>query len=633
MRRFLIIFFNHPNRFSVFLLIFVWDFLDLHMFVAEINSSTGSFCSLMEAKSEGESGENDGVDEKSPDGRYIRYNEILGRGACKIVYKGFDQLDGIEIAWNQVRIDEALQSPEHFQRLYSEVHLLRALNHDNIMKLCNYWVDDEKKTINMITELFTSGSLRQYRRKHKSVDMKAIKSWARQILQGLHFLHSQSPPIIHRDLKCDNIFINGNRGEVKIGDLGLATVMQQPTARSVIGTPEFMAPEVYEEEYTVLVDIYSFGLCILELVTCEYPYSECKNQAQIYKKVTSGIKPASLAKVEDPQVKELIEKCLLPASQRLNAAELLKHPFFSHESAKELLRNPVQTLNSEFEPLNFQKGDAISMDMEHVSTIEFQRQNGSQEFILRGEKHDHMSISLTLRISDFRGRARNIHFVFYLDTDTAISIASEMVEQLHLSSEDVSFIAELIDSLILQFVPNWKPSFDGSSRLCNGDKKLDTLKGGQSDTLPGQVIQVHNDKESVGKSSDFGILSPMDAKYNSSLRHYDSNVCNKDAKESAADLYDGSTSVSLVSYCTKHSGLSSADSCNTLSDDMNLSFSFVSLNDKDNGNKAPCPDLKLELDAIAVRYDLSCRELMRMREEAIENAKKKWMARKRMPVV
>lgn len=48
-----------------------------------------------------------------------------------------------------------------------------------------------------------------------------------------------------------------------------------------------MAPEFYDEEYNELVDIYSFGMCILELITCEYPYSECKNQAQIYKKVTS----------------------------------------------------------------------------------------------------------------------------------------------------------------------------------------------------------------------------------------------------------------------------------------------------------------------------------------------------------
>lgn len=53
------------------------------------------------------------------------------------------------------------------------------------------------------------------------------------------------------------------------------------------GTPEFMAPELYEEEYNELVDIYAFGMCLLELVTFEYPYSECANAAQIYKKVTS----------------------------------------------------------------------------------------------------------------------------------------------------------------------------------------------------------------------------------------------------------------------------------------------------------------------------------------------------------
>lgn len=75
----------------------------------------------------------------------------------------------------------------------------------------------------------------RYRKRHKSVDMKAIKNWARQILRGLDYLHSQNPPVIHRDLKCDNIFVNGNQGEVKIGDLGLATVLQQPTAKSVIG--------------------------------------------------------------------------------------------------------------------------------------------------------------------------------------------------------------------------------------------------------------------------------------------------------------------------------------------------------------------------------------------------------------
>lgn len=54
-----------------------------------------------------------------------------------------------------------------------------------------------------------------------------------------------------------------------------------------LGTPEFMAPELYDEEYNELVDVYSFGMCMLEMVTFEYPYSECKSPAQIYKKVTS----------------------------------------------------------------------------------------------------------------------------------------------------------------------------------------------------------------------------------------------------------------------------------------------------------------------------------------------------------
>lgn len=176
-----------------------------------------------------------GVVEKDPTLRYARYDEMLGKGAFKTVYKAFDEVDGIEVAWNQISIEDVMQSPQNLEKLYSEVHLLKSLKHENIIKMYSSWVDEKSSNINMITELFTSGSLRQYRKKHKNVDMKAIKNWARQILRGLCFLHSHNPPVIHRDLKCDNIFVNGNNGQVKIGDLGLAIVMQQPTARSVIG--------------------------------------------------------------------------------------------------------------------------------------------------------------------------------------------------------------------------------------------------------------------------------------------------------------------------------------------------------------------------------------------------------------
>jgi WNK lysine deficient protein kinase len=69
------------------------------------------------------------------------------------------------------------------------------------------------------------------------VNIWAVKHWCRQILSGLLYLHSHNPPIIHRDLKCDNIFVNGNQGEVKIGDLGLAAILRKSHAVHCVGNP------------------------------------------------------------------------------------------------------------------------------------------------------------------------------------------------------------------------------------------------------------------------------------------------------------------------------------------------------------------------------------------------------------
>ncbi|CAI8598831.1 unnamed protein product [Vicia faba] len=425
--------------------------------------------------------------EIDPTARYFRYKEVIGKGAFKTVYKAFDEITGLEVAWSQVRIDEVLQSPGDLERLYSEVHLLRSLKHSNIVRFYNSWIDDKQRNVNMITELFTSGSLRQYRKKHKKVDMKAVKGWARQILMGLVYLHNHSPPIIHRDLKCDNIFINGHQGVVKIGDLGLATLLKQNNAKSVIGTPEFMAPELYDESYNELADIYSFGMCMLELATSEYPYRECRNSAQIYKKVSSGIKPVSLSKIKDPEIKSFIEKCLVPASQRLSAKELLMDPFLEVNGSIKSRPLPLpdivlpklrgfenRCLMSEG-PASARIG-SISMDLGDTNEqplitvfynsvddappspcIEIRRLVGGDRFFLKGEGNDVNSVSLVLRITNQCGRARNIHFIFYLDSDTAISVSKEMVEQLELAEHNVVFIAELIDLLLRTLVPDWKP--------------------------------------------------------------------------------------------------------------------------------------------------------------------------------
>ena len=223
--------------------------------------------------------------------------------------------------------------------------MLKGLQHPNIVRFYDYWDVNRpgvkatgltqvtaKKYIVLVTELMTSGTLKTYLKRFKTIKTQVLKSWCRQILKGLMFLHTRSPPVIHRDLKCDNIFITGPTGSVKIGDLGLATLKNKSFAKSVIGTPEFMAPEMYEEHYDEAVDVYAYGLCMLEMATGEYPYSECTGPAQIYKKVVNGVKPNSLEKVESQDVKEIIEQCIqLRKEDRPSIKELLGKDFFAED--------------------------------------------------------------------------------------------------------------------------------------------------------------------------------------------------------------------------------------------------------------------------------------------------------------
>ncbi|KAL4646121.1 serine/threonine-protein kinase WNK2-like [Arapaima gigas] len=269
----------------------------------------------------------------SPGGRFLKFDIELGRGAFKTVYKGLDTETWVEVAWCELQ-DRKLTKAEQ-QRFKEEAEMLKGLQHPNIVRFYDSWesVLRGKKCIVLVTELMTSGTLKTYLKRFKVMKPKVLRSWCRQILKGLHFLHTRTPPIIHRDLKCDNIFITGPTGSVKIGDLGLATLMRTSFAKSVIGTPEFMAPEMYEEHYDESVDVYAFGMCMLEMATSEYPYSECQNAAQIYRKVTSGIKPASFDKVSDPEIKEIIEGCIRQnKSQRLSIRDLLTHAFFGEDT-------------------------------------------------------------------------------------------------------------------------------------------------------------------------------------------------------------------------------------------------------------------------------------------------------------
>ncbi|XP_021767292.1 probable serine/threonine-protein kinase WNK10 isoform X2 [Chenopodium quinoa] len=608
--------------------------------------------------------------EKDPTGRYVRFGEVLGKGAFKSVYRAFDEVNGIEVAWNRVKISDVLRSPEGLEKLYSEVNLLKKLKHENIIKLYDSWVDDKKKTVNMITELFTSGNLREYRKKHRNVDMKAVKNWARQILRGLAYLHSHDPPVIHRDLKCDNIFINGNHGEVKIGDLGLATVMQQPTAHSVIGealsfvspsldteksffdlfcvliigTPEFMAPELYEEDYNELADIYSFGMCMLEMVTFEYPYSECKNPAQIFKKVTSGIKPASLAKVKDLRMKEFIEKCLVPVSERLPAKELLKDSFLQVESPKEPIHHPIVMpsqpprstaststshsidLNADHCKLNYwsnSSGNSCISPTDQV--LEFTRAHMGNLFQLRGKKnHDDSSISLTLRIVYPSGEVKKIDFVFYLEFDTAIALAAEMVAMQDLADYDMEFTAEFIDYLIKKITMNSKPSSVHSS--VEPDKRGDdTMVENIRDTGMDDVF-AEDSSGILGKA-----LQSLDYCIDDCYKRLSVNKPEMDIGESHSEEHKISRINSHLSGCTHLNEMTKNSEGATSMDHGGISgLTSLASSSSSSLNEEEDDELKADLASIETQYQHWFEELARMREEALEAAKKKWMMKKKM---
>eukprot|EP00955_Chlamydomonas_euryale_P008147 86396-Chlamydomonas_euryale.AAC.15 len=90
-----------------------------------------------------------------------QYNHVLGRGAFKTVYKAFDEQEGLEVAWNQVKVNDLVQSNSERERLFAEIRVLKQLKHKNIMSFYDSWHDQKAATVNFVTELFTSGTLRQ----------------------------------------------------------------------------------------------------------------------------------------------------------------------------------------------------------------------------------------------------------------------------------------------------------------------------------------------------------------------------------------------------------------------------------------------------------------------------------------
>ena len=269
------------------------------------------------------------VVEESPKGRFQRFEEELGSGSQKKVYLAYDTDTGREVAWNSIIVN--IIDDDSIKKIKAEIEILKPLKHPNIISFIYCFYNDSKNEIVFITELFSGGSLSKYLMEFKYPRLRLVKLWCQEILKGLQYLHEYKPPIIHRDIKCENIFINKNTGEVKIGDLGLSVILKDTEyAEQFCGTIEYCSPEVYNKKYGVKSDIYSFGMSMIEMITGEKPYSECKGQIMVVcNKVRNKILPNCFSKIKNQKVIDFINKCLKPEEERPSAAELLQDEFLN----------------------------------------------------------------------------------------------------------------------------------------------------------------------------------------------------------------------------------------------------------------------------------------------------------------
>ena len=255
-------------------------------------------------------------------GKYIIEKE-LGRGGFGIVYEAHDKTLDRKVAL-KVLHPNLVNDTVFLTRFNQEAKFAAKLEHNNIVPIYEYNQSDGRYYIAM--GLMEMGSLKEILEKHGPRPSAQVRVILAQIASGMAYAHERG--VIHRDLKPGNILID-NQGVVKIADFGFAKAMSTDSSVSlsmtagVLGTPAYMAPEIWEgKEASAQSDIYSLG-CIAYEMLIGKPLFDGESAAQIMTKhVVHG--PKGLEDLPTPW-RTFIERCL---------AHDLKDRF---SSAKELL--------------------------------------------------------------------------------------------------------------------------------------------------------------------------------------------------------------------------------------------------------------------------------------------------------
>lgn len=173
-------------------------------------------------------------------------------------------------------------------------------------------------------DLYTK--IAQYKKQGKMFEEEQIIEWFLQICLALKHIHSRK--ILHRDLKTQNIFLTA-KGEVKIGDFGIARVLQHTydCVQTAIGTPYYLSPEICQEKpYNQKSDIWSMGCILYEMLTLRHAF-DANSMKGLVLKILKGTYPAIPSHYSD-DMKGLISELLTKdPSKRPSIRQILEKPF------------------------------------------------------------------------------------------------------------------------------------------------------------------------------------------------------------------------------------------------------------------------------------------------------------------
>lgn len=239
----------------------------------------------------------------------LRIGRTIGHSSFATVTEG--KFNGTRVAVKTIERDTRPNAKNNLEAFRKEAEVNCQLRHPNIVLFMGVCIQPTQVCI--ITELMSRGNVRDLLlgssagRMH--LDWGLRQQWSLDTAQGMAYLHSHKPPLIHRDLKTTNLLVD--RGmNVKICDFGLSRIRSNKPM-SAVGTVYFAAPEVLrQEQYTEKVDVFSFGTVLWELYTREVVFQGVP-QIKVYSAVLDGNMPA-VDESCDPRFEKLMRDCWCP---------------------------------------------------------------------------------------------------------------------------------------------------------------------------------------------------------------------------------------------------------------------------------------------------------------------------------